>query len=182
MSNENELVVESIFSEKPIEAISYFWISKFIIQQIIFKYYDPEMNYRRMEEENDLEDELQSIKENMQFFIDQDSFYLNNKLLSFSVEEVRLEYKDKNNYHYPILKFRIKSLETINISRKEKNFIDLDAEIEIAEYPITIHWFAPKKFFEIQSGMKITESEKNRLVLSAEPGMVVGGQEKIAFF
>lgn len=182
MNDDIDLETNEILSEKPIEAVSYFWISKYIIQQIIFKYFDPEMNYRKMEETNTLKETLNTIKENMQYFIDLDSFYLNNKLLSFSVEEVRLEYKDGTNYIYPILKFRVKSLEAISLSKKQTNVIDLEAEIEIAEYPITVHWMAPKKFFEVQSGMEIKFMDKNKLILRAELGMAVGGQEKLVFF
>ena len=50
MHDDIDLETNEILSEKPIEAVSYFWISKYIIQQIIFKYFDPEMNYRKIEE------------------------------------------------------------------------------------------------------------------------------------
>ncbi|WP_287586475.1 hypothetical protein [Candidatus Borrarchaeum sp.] len=166
-------------SEIPLNAEADFYVSeKGISELLVYNYLDEEYFYQKLCASEDYDTEMSKIKDNMQFYLDQDKVLVNHEEKRMKLSEVELKFKDGLS-EYPQLNFMI----LIRCKLKEgNNIIEFDMEDEIAPYDFLIKYHFPhgSEIVEVESllSFKIID---NKLIMTAKKGDRVGGYEKIVF-
>ena len=166
-------------SEIPLNAEADFYVSeKGISELLIYHYLDEEHFYQKLCASENYDTEMNKIKDNMQFYLDQDTVLVNHEEKRMKLSEVELKFKD-GLPEYPQLNFMI----LIRCKLKEgNNVIEFDMEDEIAPYDFQIKYHFPhgSEIVEVESllSFKIID---NKIIMTAKKGDLVGGYEKIVF-
>jgi len=164
-------------SEIPLNAEAEFYVSENgITELLVYNYFDEEHVYHKMIGLKNYNKEIDRIKDNMQFFLDQDTVLVNYEEKRMKLREVELKFKD-NLPEYPQLNFmitiRCKLLKGINV-------IEFYMTEEEAPYDFQIKWHFPysSEIIEVETllSFKITN---NKIVMTAKKGERIGGYEKI---
>ncbi len=117
------------------------------------------------------------MRSNLQFFLSQDSVFLNKTDCNLQTVNNNLFYL-KEDFSKVYIEFVIVS---DNYSLKEgENEIVLYTELEKAPYPCYASWFFPGQVLKVESILKYKYRE-NRVLLSAETGQKIGGTESFHF-
>ena len=166
--------------EIPIKAESLTNISfSTYIQQILFYYSDSALIYYHYKELGELDSILEDISDNMQYHVNSDKIYINERLINLKIIKTSLSF-DNNDNSLPVLKFIIKNESIFNLMEKRINEIRLDAELDIVSYPITSLWVLPGKVIQVKTNQKYNFSNCE-INFSSEPGKNIGGEEIIIF-
>lgn len=166
-------------SEIPLNAEADFYVSeKGISELLVYNYLDEEYFYQKLCASDNYDTEMNRIKENMQFYLDQDTVLVNYEEKRMKLSEVELKFKDGLS-EYPQLNFMI----LIRCGLKEgNNVIEFYMQEEEAPYSFTISWHFPygSEIIEVDTllSFQITGS---KLIMNAKKGDRVGGYEKIIF-
>jgi len=160
---------------KPIYARGFFNMNSFgeINQLIVFYYYDKDEYYASLEKE-EVRNEVRKLKENMQYYLDQEVIKINGKRVRAKVLFVRLGLL---SIKYPYVEFLIRFKGSL---KKGINEYEDIYEEEVAEYPYEALWILPGKVidYKIAGNVKV---KGNILFLKVKKGIKVGGTEKIRF-
>ncbi|MFX1467005.1 MAG: hypothetical protein ACFFA5_11090, partial [Promethearchaeota archaeon] len=145
---------------------------------LIYNYFDEKQVYQKLCASNNFDEEMDKIKDNMQYFLDQDRVLVNHEEKRMKLREVELKFKDRLP-EYPQLNFMI----IIRCKLKEgNNVIEFYMEDEIAPYNFQIKYHFPhgSEIIEVESllSFKIID---NKIIMAAKKGNRVGGYEKIIF-
>ena len=166
-------------SEIPLNAEADFYVSKNGISELlVYNYLDEKNVYQKLCATENYDNEMNRIKDNMQFYLDQDTVLVNHEEKRMKLSEVDLKFKD-GLPEYPQLNFMI----LIRCKLKDgNNVIEFDMEDEIAPYDFLSKYHFPhgSEIVEVESllSFKIIE---NKIIMTAKKGDRVGGYEKIVF-
>ena len=159
----------------PIYARGFFNMNSFgeTNQLIVFYYYDKDEYYASLKKD-EIKDEIKKLKENMQYYLDQEVIKVNREKVKAKVLFVRLGLL---SVKYPYVEFLIKFKGTL---KKGINEYEDIYEEEITEYPYEALWILPGKVteYKINGNVKV---KNNILFLKVKKGIKVGGIEKIKF-
>ncbi len=164
--------------ETPLAADASFVVLEHQLQETLFYYYfDPENNYQKFKENGVLDSVLLEVRENLQKYISEDRVFMNDTEIELHVDEVILDFKDRNPA-YPILIFYIYSDPyELEIG---KNVLTLDAKVETAPYECSAEWLFPGKVLEVKTRMHATIKD-NYVYLKSYEGEPLGGLENFFF-
>ncbi|MHA2061933.1 MAG: hypothetical protein ACW963_06555, partial [Candidatus Sifarchaeia archaeon] len=94
-------------SEIPLNAEAAFYVSENgITELLVYSYLDGEYVYQKLCASENYDTEMNRIKENMQFYLDQDTVLVNYEEKRMKLSEVELKFKD-GLLEYPQLNFMI---------------------------------------------------------------------------
>jgi len=160
---------------KPIYARGFFNMNSFgeTNQVTVFYYYDKDGYYASLKK-NEVKDEIRKLKENMQYYLNQEVIKINGVRVRAKVVFVRLGLL---SIKYPFVEFLIRFKGSL---KKGVNEYEDVYEEEVTEYPYEALWVLPGKV----TGYKISGNVKVRgdiLFLKVRKGIKVGGTEKIRF-
>ncbi|QIW24951.1 hypothetical protein EWF20_12985 [Sulfolobus sp. S-194] len=142
--------------------------------QLTIFYYDDDEHYYASLTKEEVKRELSNLKNNMQYFLDQEIIRINGKRVKAKVLFVRLG----------LLKINIPYIEFIirfkgNLHKGENVYEDLYKE-EIVEYPYEAIWILPGKIVSYSISGKV-KTKNNILFLKVKKGTRISGNEKIKF-
>ena len=167
-------------SEVPLNAEADFYVSKNGISELlVYNYLDEKNVYQKLCASENYDNEMNRIKDNMQFYLDQDTVLINHEEKRMKLSEVDLKFKD-GLPEYPQLNFMI----LIRCTLKDgNNVIEFDMEDEIAPYDFLIKYHFPhgSKIVEVESLLSFKIIDNNKIIMTAKKGDRVGGYEKIIF-
>lgn len=149
-----------------------------INQFISFYYDDPTEIYYSYSKAEMLDDLLDDITTTMQSFISQDIVKVNGEHIPLGIIDTQLSYHTKRHAE-PVLTFSIESAREFTLKHGE-NIIELKAEPETLEYPITSRWRFPGRVLQVTSPLQYTISGFN-IFFEAATSDQIGGQEKYIF-
>ena len=160
---------------KPIYARGFFNMNSLgeTNQLVIFYYYDKDEYYASLNKD-EVRDEIRRLKENMQYYLDQEIIKINGKRVRAKVLFARLGLL---SIKYPYVEFLIRFKGTL---KKGINEYEDIYEEEIAEYPYEALWVLPGKVTEYKISGEVKVKE-NVLFLKVKKGVKVGKIEKIKF-
>lgn len=166
-------------SEIPLNAEADFYVSKNgITELLVYTYLDGEYVYQKLCASENYDTEMNKIKDNMQFYLDQDTVLVNYEEKRMKLREVELKFKD-GLPEYPQLNFMI----IIRCKLQEgNNAIEFYMEDEIAPYDFQIKYHFPygSEIIEVESLLSF-KIINNKILMTAKKGDRVGGYEKIVF-
>ncbi|MDT7905329.1 MAG: hypothetical protein RQ863_01810 [Sulfolobales archaeon] len=142
-------------------------------QLVVFYYYDPEAYYVGLSKE-ELSEEINVLKENMQRFLDDEKIMINGKMVRARVRHVRIGFVSIN---YPFIEYVIDFKGNLV---KGENVYENEYENEITEYPYEAIWVFPGPITSYRLAGKVSVLE-NLLELEVLPGTETGGLEWIRF-
>ena len=169
MKKEFPLFAEAFFSLK----------EERIAQSLYFQYYDPSNVYYNLLKTSAIEGELNSIKENLQKFINEDALHINGHLIEMIIERCELFFRD-NDPDYPILSFSISS-SPYHLYSNQINVIHLYAKPELIPYSAISCWNTCGNIKKVisKSDHKIDHSRHN-VSFFLKKGDIVGDHERIS--
>ena len=179
LENANDSINFDEISEIPLNADADFYIGKNgITELLVYNYLDGEYVYKKLCASQNYEAEMNRIKDNMQFYLDQDTVMINYKEKRMKLSEVELKFKD-GLPEYPQLNFMIIIRCKLH---NGKNVIEFYMEDEIAPYDfqITYHFPHGSEIIEVESLLSFKIIDK-KIIMIAKKGDRVGGYEKIVF-
>ncbi|EHP70468.1 hypothetical protein MetMK1DRAFT_00009710 [Metallosphaera yellowstonensis MK1] len=160
---------------KPVYARGFFSVSSdgWVNQLVVFYYYDPESYYAGLSPD-ELSKERETLKENMQYFLDQERIAINGKVTKARVRIVRIGLISTN---YPFVEYVI---DFKGETRRGENVYENEYEREVAEYPYEALWIFPGQVtsHSLAGNVKVFN---NVLELTVSPGTETGGLEWIKF-
>lgn len=128
---------------KPVygQGIFYLFPNGLITYLIIFDYIDPELEYFNLLKNNEdlLDKEIASLKENMQRFLDEEKMLINGKRVKSKVREAWIEIR--GDPKRPSIMFLIEMY--FEPSLKGRILYEDYYNEETAEYDYTVHWIFP---------------------------------------
>ena len=166
-------------SEVPLNAEADFYVSKNGISELlVYNYLDEKYVYQRLCASENYDTEMHKIKDNMQFYLDQDTVLVNYEEKRMKLSEVELKFKD-GLPEYPQLNFMI----LIRCKLKEgNNAIEFYMQEEEAPYSFHITWHFPhgSEIIEVDTLLSF-QINGSKIIMTAKKGDHVGGYEKIIF-
>lgn len=149
-------------------------------QLVIFDYWDPSGYYKKIAGDEDLlREELEKIKSNMQYFLDQERLMINGEEARPLVKHVSLGFRGKEEIPYLFFHIVFKG----EIVDGENVYEDYFEE-EVAEYDYVVTWIFPPgaRVVVADVGVEYNLLENRRvLVYHVKAGTRVRGYEKIVF-
>ncbi len=149
---------------------------------LIFEYRDPKMYYYNLLKTNmeALFEELETIMNNMQKFLDEEIIKINNERARPQVKDIILGFR--GSYHRPYIEFYINFRGPI---KPGINRYDNFYEEETAEYDYEILWIFPEgvrvRSYHIAGDGRVLGTTDNILVVHVKKGTKVGRHEWIEF-
>ena len=160
---------------RPIYARAFFSFSSTgnVDEYLVFYYYDPEAYYAGLDAER-IRKEEETVKENLQSFLDEERIVINGQTVRAKVLFARIGLLTVN---YPFIEFLInfKGRVLAGVNTYENEY-----EEETAEYPYEAVWVFPGEVVDYQLAGKV-EVQGNALFLRVIPGTKTGGREWIKF-
>jgi hypothetical protein len=149
-------------------------------QILVFDYIDKDKYYWNLfRDRSRLEREKKMLMDNMQYFLDQEKVYINDKEAPPQVINIELGFRGK-----PILPYIVFNIVFSGELRRGVNrYVDIYGEEE-AEYDYTVQWLFPEgaTVIEAKLGVDYTvEASGRQLVFHVKKGMRIGGREEIVF-
>lgn len=167
-------------NEIPLFAETYFMVDRNIISQhLFFYYYDPSEVYQKFNETGALKGELETIQANLQYWIDKDDLYINQKKIRMMVKSVHFDFI-KGNIKYPFLFFQINS-EEFNHQDHSEIIIALYAQPESLPYSAISVWSCLNgTIIKVESNTyhQISEDQM-QVIFYMIQSETIGGKEKI---
>lgn len=142
-------------------------------QLTVFYYYDRDEYYASLKK-IEIKNEIKKLKENMQYYLDQEEIRINGKRVKAKVMFVRFGLL---SIKYPFVEFLIRFRGEL---KKGVNKYEDTYEEEIAEYPYEATWILPGKVINSNIAGKV-RIKNNILFLKVKKGLKVGGTETIEF-
>jgi len=150
-----------------------------VIQHVIFEYSDPKRTYLEViRDESRLKEELINLRDNMQYFLDNEVVKINNARVYPKVISVDVGFA--GGYERPFIKYTIVFEAPIKhgINIYEDNY-----EPEIAEYDYIVTWVFPRgsKVVEVDVGFPYELINERILTFRVNEGSETPGYERIVF-
>lgn len=149
-------------------------------ESLIFEYLDKDRYYKNLLRDREgLLNELRTIMENMQGFLDEETIKINGEVVKARVIDVSLGFR--GSFDRPYLEFYIYFKG--NLRRGVNRYEDYYEE-EVAEYDYEIVWLFPPGFKIIEyefAGEGSILGSGNILRLTVKKGLKVGNYESITF-
>ncbi len=165
--------------EEPIKASSKTIVTQTQLNQYISFYYtDPTEIYYSYIRTDLLEDLIDELTTNMQRFVSQDTVLINGEDIPLGIVDTHIEFH-KNKRAEPVNNFSIKNDIPFNLKVGE-NVINLEADVELLEYPISSVWRFPGKVLTVKSPLRYKISGFN-VFLHANATEQIGGKETFIF-
>lgn len=170
-------------TEKPLKALSELTVNDLALHQIInFFYFDPNLIYKRIEEnliQFNEDEKFNEIIENMQSFLDEDKVIINSKEIFLNITDAYISFNKDETFEFPQIIFEVHSTKLSLI--QGVNTIELLGDKQKVTYPISIQWNLPGSVLSVQSNTdhKLAGSH---IYFFIETGQMIGGYEKITFF
>ncbi|CCC82416.1 hypothetical protein [Thermoproteus tenax] len=160
---------------KPIYARAFFNMDStgLVTQFMVFYYSDPKAYYAGLSRE-ELEEELETARENMQAFLDEEVIKINGERVRARVVRVDLGLMTINLAHMTFL-IDFKG----NLKRGLNVYEDIYEE-EVAEYPYEFLWRFPGRIVRATVAGRLTV-EGGVLHVKVPAGTKVGGSERVEF-
>ncbi|MCD6369054.1 MAG: hypothetical protein J7L38_04570 [Thermoproteales archaeon] len=163
---------------KPIHALGFFNVHEdgFIVENIVFDYYDPGRVYWSKFTAGTLEEEIEAMRQNMQEFLREEKTIINGETVVPRVLGADMVFRTPR---YPSLILFISFKGKL---REGENVYENIYEETVSEYPYEFYWLFPE-------GFKINEVivdgdftiEDNILMVWVSKGTKIKGYEKIVF-
>jgi hypothetical protein len=177
MKRDEEESLLILVSEKviPIYAKGYFTIARngkglFIST---FYYYDKEGYYASLDKEK-IKEEKEKLKENMQYYLNQETLRINRRRVDEKVSEVEINLLSVN---YPMIDFYITFKARLKLGY---NLYEDIYENEITEYPFEAIYVFPGKILSAKIRGKVSIKD-NIAIVKVKKGMKTGKREIFAF-
>jgi len=166
---------------KPIYAQGFFHLrgNGLVDQTIIFDYYDPDNYYHRLLRQRlRLRQELEILKNNMQYYLDQERVLINGVDASPKVVHVEIGVRGKPDLAYIVFLIKFKGELVRGLNTYENIY-----EEEIVDYDYTVYWIFPEntRVIEAELGVPYNVYSDRILFFKVPRGTRVGGYEKIVF-
>jgi len=171
----------SIGEEIPVYAKAEFFVyPKEILEDLTYFYHDPSRVYHGLLEIGILKGELEFIKNNMQFFLDQDILMINGLQKRLIVEDVSLSFP-AGDFEHPCLHFKIYTEVEFVYG---DNRLEMISEEELAPYDFEIIWdfssLEGSEIAEVKSKLSYKiDSEKSKIFMKTFKDKPCGGHEVI---
>lgn len=149
-----------------------------INQSIAFYYDDPTEIYYSYSKADMLDDLLDDITTTMQNFLSNDKVKVNGEHIPLVILDTQLTFHKKKHTE-PILTFSIISDGEFRLKQGE-NSIELEAEPDTLDYPITSSWRFPGKVIQVTSPLRYKIAGFN-IFFEANATEQIGGEEKYIF-
>ncbi|MFX0086500.1 MAG: hypothetical protein ACFFAU_12590 [Candidatus Hodarchaeota archaeon] len=172
--------------EQPIFVESFFRIlpntnkqNNLIQQNLYFYYDDPMKNYLKLKNTGALKGELEFIQKNLQYLIDEDDIFINNKKIRMKIQQTSLKFKQEDT-RFPYLLFNITS-NPFQLNNNSINELHLDAQPEEITYPAISVWetFIGKFISVISPSYRFMSKDQFQVTFLLAKGVIVGGDEKL---
>lgn len=159
----------------PIYAKGFFVMNKSgkTTQLVTFYYYDNENYYVSLDEEG-MRKEMEKLKANMQYFLDEEEIRVNGKRVKAKVIDVRIGMLNAN---YPFVDFLITFKG--EIKKGINHYVD-KYENEVTEYPYDALWILPGEVMNVKINGDV-KVKRNRIFISVKKGVKTGGVESFTF-
>ncbi|MEL9990818.1 MAG: hypothetical protein QXP98_10575 [Thermoproteus sp.] len=145
-----------------------------VSQYMIFYYYDPKAYYAGLSR-GALRRELETIRANMQEFLDEEVISINGKRVEARVVHIDIGLITINYVYITFLiRFKGELREGLNV------YEDIYEE-EVAEYPYEFLWWLPGRVVRAQMAGDV-RIEGNMVSVKVPAGVKVGGRETIEFY
>lgn len=169
MKKEFPLFAEAFFSLKEEQ----------ITQSLYFQYYDSSKIYYNFLKTSAIEGELNTIKGNLQEYINEDALHVNGHLVNMIIENGELIFRN-DDPNFPILSFSISST-PYKLHSNQVNIIHLYAKPEIIPYSAISCWNTCGNIKKVisKSDYKIDKSRHN-ISFFLKKGDIVGDHERIS--
>lgn len=167
---------------KPIYAQGFFVIHKHGLfnQIIIFDYFDPDYYYYKLlRRRHKLEEEIEMLKNNMQYFLDQEDVIINGVKTRPVVKCVEIGVRGKPDIPYIIFNIEFYGELTRGINVYENIY-----EEEETDYDYMVQWIIHEdgKFLEAELGVSYELKNNSRILSFRVPKRTkIGGYERIVF-
>jgi len=165
----------------PVHALGFFHICQdgLFYETIIFDYLDLDEYYYNLMEDEKIEEELNKLASNMQYFLDKEKIIINNKISKPILYGIDICFR--GSAQRPSIIFLITFYGKL---KKGLNMYENFYEKSIAPYDFESYWFFPPNSRIISvdvDGEYDVFGEKNILVIWVERGGKIRGYEKIEF-
>ncbi|WP_440059160.1 hypothetical protein ACSU1N_05070 [Thermogladius sp. 4427co] len=167
---------------EPIYGYGFFRVdlSGLVDETIVFLYYDPERLYARIRtSKRDLEKELRTLADNMQYYLDMEKVYINNQRVYPKVEHVEIGPTVKEEIAYIVYNISFKG-----ILRKGLNTYVDEYEEETSEYEYIVYWLFPEGSRIVRASLDVPYNiimYGRGLVFKVPKGVRLKGREEIVF-
>lgn len=166
---------------KPIYAQGFFHLRRtgLVDQIIVFDYHDPgRYYYKILKNRKKLDREIELLKNNMQYFLDQEKVLINGVDTSPRVvyTEIGIRGRPELAYILFLIKFKGELVEGLNTYENMY-------EEEVVDYDYEVYWIFPEntKVIEADLGVPYTIYNNRVLYFKVPKGTYVGGYERIVF-
>jgi len=166
---------------KPIYGQGFFYVSRSgaFIQVVVFDYYDPAHYYAEVVSNATLlENEVEALRNNMQFFLDQEKVIVNGERVKPKVINVEVGLRGLKRIAYAafIIEFKSQLKSGLNIY---ENYY----EEEYVGYDYVVYWFFPEDSTVTQVDLGVSYSLINNRILffKVPKGTYIRGYERIIF-
>lgn len=166
----------------PIYGQGFFYVhrSGLVDQLIVFDYWDRSGYYERvLANREEYEAEVESLAENMQYYLDQERVSINGVRARPTVTGVEIGLRGR-----PELAYIVFTIEFRGEVRPGLNVYENVYEEEEAEYEYAVYWFFPERsrVVSVEVGVPYRVDRSGRvLFFRVKPGTIVGGREAIQF-
>ncbi|MGC9105281.1 MAG: hypothetical protein ACP5HQ_02500 [Thermoprotei archaeon] len=160
---------------RPIYARGFFSVSidGQVNQLIVFYYFDPDAYYAGLSYE-ELKRENQRLRDNLQYFLDEEKISINGIRVRAKVRYSRIGLISTN---YPFAEFVVDFRGPL---LKGENVYENEYEREVAEYPYEAIWVFPGEVVDFKMAGRVRK-HNNILEVLVDPGTETGGVEWIKF-
>ncbi len=165
--------------EKPIFAETYFSLGKNqITQSMFFHYYDSSKIYYNLMKTGALQGEMDSIQQNLQRFIDEDTLHINQRLIRMEINSTFLAFREDDPL-FPILSFQVSST-PYRMSNTSTNEVHLYAKPEQIPHSAISCWFTNGIILKVESKSLFTINDrKQNIIFYLTRDEIIGDHERI---
>jgi len=171
---------EFILNEIPVFAETYFLVNRNdISQNLFFYYYDRSEVYQKFNETGALKGELETIQSNLQYWIDQDDLYVNQRKIRMVIKSVKVDFI-KEDFKFPVLFFQIAS-EEFKQHNASEIIIDLYAQPESLPYSAISVWscLSGNIVKVVSKTYHQVSQDRIQVIFYMSQSEFIGGSEKI---
>jgi len=166
----------------PIYAQGFFYVhrSGLVDHIVIYDYWDPERYYESvLNDPEKYEEEVETLMENMQYFMDREKVLINGKEAPVHVTGVEIGLRGR-----PELPYIVFLMEFRGELRKGLNIYENYYEEEEVDYGYIVYWFFPENTRVVKAELGVpyyVEADGRVLFFRVKPQTRVGGREAIYF-
>ncbi len=165
---------------RPLYGQGFFHVCRGVIwYTIVFDYEDREALYWRLLRSGDYGGEVETLRANMQGFLDEERMLINGEEVRAVVDGVYIDVRGEKSRSTAVFEVRIPYK-----PRRGRNVYEDYYEPEVAEYPYTVTWILPpgSRILDYEMPGRVRLSSDSRILeVRVERGSRIPGYESLVF-